>query len=597
MAPRTRICPDWPEVVDTSQCALLPHCGLHDRVLEAVQYGDFLQLKGLMRRGARLDMLCPDLPGHTTGNLLDWALHHKNPTAAIRLLKIADGYGLGKWLAHQNINAVYRAAECGHTDVLKELLARGAPVDQCGPIAETDEMRHSALFVAVQLGRKAAAAMLVAAGAWAKEIEREAVLRNARWNDFPGILGMQRAQEIRDAAPRADDLREELQEAILSSDLEGVEAVVRRGASLQRHYSSDKACPHSGYDGSALVNPVDWATLEGCPKAARRLLELEIEKIVTLADGDSLGLSSYRALHIAARRGRLPHWVDLVRKLLDCGADISRVDPWGRSPLHIAVMNGNVEVAQIMLNHGAWDHEQKRHEVLKLAANQRVNCVLALSGYSEAAAFVDSKTSSSGSPVSQESAELDEVHERDLVKAIKVGDMIKIKVLVGRDANLLMLADLGYGIRGNLIDVAVFHRRENIALLLLQLASEKGIARDLVVSTCHAVFWAVQRDFMQLLKELLKYGANAGQSDGICGSALRFAAEQSRSDAIVLLLEAGAWQAETEKELVYRLIHDRKLLQGIDFASGRGIGTSDQDACERLKKVAQDMLREGSAEV
>ena len=49
-------------------------------------------------------------------------------------------------------------------------------------------MDEGALFVAVQLGRKAAAAMLVTAGAWAKESEREAVLRNAQWGDFPGTL-------------------------------------------------------------------------------------------------------------------------------------------------------------------------------------------------------------------------------------------------------------------------------------------------------------------------------------------------------------------------------------------------------------------------
>jgi ankyrin repeat protein len=464
--------------------------------------------------------------------------------------------------------------------------------------------------------------MLVTAGAWAKESEREAVLRNAQWGDFPGILGMQKAQEIRDAAERPEDLREELQEAILSADLEGLEAAVRRGASLQRHYSSDKACPHSGYDGSTLVNPVDWAVLESCPNAARRLLELEMEKVVSLADGDSLGVTSYRALHIAARRASVRRWIELVKKLLECGADISRVDPWGRSPLHIAVMNGNAEAAQIMLNHGAWAHEEKREEVLKLAANQRVKCVLEAAAQVfgtwvheekpeevlklaasqrikfvlEAAAQVPASTevpdkAKATSPHLQDPEnEIGEVYKRDLVKAIKFGDMIKIKMLLDRGADLLTIADLGYGIRGNLIDVAVFHHREQIALELLKLGSDRGLARELAARACHAVFWAVQQDYLQLLEELLKHGADPGQIDDICGSALRFAAEQSRSDAIVLLLEAGAWKAEPEKDLVRGLLQDRRLLQAVDFASGRGLGTSDQAARARLEKVTQEIF-------
>merc|ERR1719162_103715 len=210
-----------------------------------------------MRRGARLDMPCPGLPGGY-GNLVDWAVHHGNPSAAVRLLKIADGHGLGRWLAQNCASAVYVGAQIGQADLLRELLARGAPVGQHGPPTEEPVKQRSALFAAVLQGHAPASAALVAAGAWSREDNREEVLRHARWAGFAGIFGADLAQEVRDAAERPDDLREELQEAILAADLRGVEDVVRRGASLLKHYYSDKVSPHSVTGARSMVNPVDW---------------------------------------------------------------------------------------------------------------------------------------------------------------------------------------------------------------------------------------------------------------------------------------------------------------------------------------------------
>jgi len=617
MAPRIALLPDWPEADEVAKCALLPHCGLHDKLLEAVQYGDFLQIKGLLRRGARLDMPCPALPSGS-GNLVDWAVHNGNATAAMRLLKLADGHGLGLWLAQTCTCAVYVGAQVGNAELLRELLARGAPRDQRGPVTEILSRQRSALFAAVLQGHSSAGAALVAAGAWPREENREEILRHARWGGFAGIFGTELAKEIRDEAPRPDELRNELQEAILAADLKGVEDVVRRGASLLKHYYSDKTSPHPGVKGRTMVNPVDWAVIEGCPNVARRLLELE--EIVELADSDRQGPNTCRALHIAARRGGTPRWIALVRKLLECGADVGQVDPWGRSPLHIAVMNGNATCAQLMVKYGAWAHEKKCDEVLQLAVSQRVACVVEVAGASPPKAIEDagagivefcntqeaaasSSSACCARPVPTKSAlddvqtqkELDEVRgllRRDIAKAVKFADIHAIHALLERGADLSVEVDMGYGIRGNLIDMAVFHHREGTALALLELGRARGIAQDLACGARQAVFWAVQQDYVQLLRELLDCGANPAQADSLCGSALRCAAEQSRSNAVALLLTAGAWKQEEEKELVQSLLKDRRLFQAVDLSSGRGLGIADAAARERLGQVAQEVLQE-----
>jgi ankyrin repeat protein len=548
-------------------------------------------------------MPCPGLPGGI-GNILDWAVQQASADTVAKLLKFADGYGLGRWLAQSTSSAVYNSARRGESQVLKELLAHGAPVDQHGPLTEAVGMRRSALFAAVLQGHPSAAATLISAGAWRKEDNRDQVLHHARQGGFGGIFGTELAREIRLAAPNPEVLREELQEAILAADLRAVEDAVRRGAPLQKHYYSEKASTRAGVDSKLLVNPVDWAALEGCPNVARHLLELESK--MHFAEADKQGPNTWRALHIAARRGGAPRWLSLARMLLEHGAPVEHLDPWGRSPLHTAVMHGNADCAKLLVDRGAWLHEEKREEVLQLAVSQRVDCVVEAAGASPSKAVV-ANTSQSASEneapkkcktalvdiqTQQELVEVQNRLKRDIAKGVKSADMHAIHACLERGADLEVEVDLGYGICGNLIDLALFHEHGRTALALLELGGTRGIAKNLAFHARHAMFWAIQQDCISLLEELLKLGASPAQVDEICGSALRCAAEQSRLHAVVLLLAAGAWKEEAEKELVRHLLKDRRLLETLDLSSGRGLGIADDTARERLITVVHDVLEE-----
>jgi len=144
--------------------------------------------------------------------------------------------------------------------------------------------------------------------------------------------------------------------------------------------------------------------------------------------------------------------------------------------------------------------------------------------------------------------------------------------LVSRGANIALETDLGYGITGNLVDLAAWRELQHIAMLILQLADQQGVGRRLAQEARHAVFWAVRHDYSELLAELIVRGADPSQTDGVCGSALTFAAEHSRSDAASALLLAGAWRQEPAKGRVIHLLHDRHLLHKVDRTGGRGTG-------------------------
>jgi len=650
------ICEQWEEAEEEVRPLRPPSWELRRRMLDAVQYGDLLQLRALVRQGAKLDMMVTELPAGR-GNLMDWAVHHKQPNVAMRLLNIADGLGagdggsvgtsagLGAELAKGVDSAIYDAASHGFVDVLKALLDRGASAGQkCPPLWQDavqggtgrdaihlstpraaplspkggHASRRSALRVAAENGHAEAVAVLVKAGAWMCEDRRERVLNCARHGGFVGTLPGNQLTAGDDPPPPGAELRARLQDAILRQDLRDLEALVMRGgqALLLAVHRTDRALGYyrdTPSNGECIanmhwrqpgveVNPVDWAALAGCPSAALKLMELQFWLQTPAVD--RLARSCKFAVQVASLHGHMPEWLALLQGLLSRHADPAQLDDHGRSALHLACMRGNAAAAEALLSFGAWELERRKYEVLHLAIGRRVQAVVEAAGAAPGASSPSAGSHASPSPRAQPhygydaafppdalvdaqtDNEMQELRQRlgsSLAKAVRGGDLLAARALVSRGANIGMEVELEYGIRGNLVDLAVWHEQEAMALALIGIADRQGIGQALAAGSRHALFWAVRHDFMSLLGALLEHGADAAQRDEVCGSVLRFAVEQRRSDAAAALLRAGAWARELEKDLVLSLLSEQGLLRCLDRSCGRGTGL---DAREHERLVA-----------
>jgi len=349
------------------------------------------------------------------------------------------------------------------------------------------------------------------------------------------------------------------------------------------------------------VNPVDWAALAGCPSAALKLMELQFW-LQTHAK-DRLARSCRCAVQVASLHGHLPEWLALLQGLLSRHADPGQLDDHGRSALHLACLRGNVAAAEALLSFGAWELERRKNDVLHLAIGRRVQAVVEAAGAAPAAVSARSLTDPSTSRAqphydydaalppdafvdAQTDDEVRELRQRlgsSLAKAVRGGDLVAARALVIRGADVGMEVELQYGLRGNLVDLAVWHEQEGMALALLGIADGQGIGQALAAGSRHAMFWAVRHDFISLLDALLEHGAEAAQRDEVCGSVLRFAVEQRRSDAAAALLRAGAWAGELEQDLVLSLLREQGLLRCLDRSCGRGVGV---DAREHERLVA-----------
>lgn len=188
-----------------------------------------------------------------------------------------------------------------------------------------------------------------------------------------------------------DDLREQLMKAIRDRRHEMIKSLVSRGATLLPHYYSARLPVQRGAIievnskgiRSGLVNPVDWAVLEGYYEEAVLLLEIADGKLVFGRDEQKSFLSQLnlaqqcqQAVVIAATKSHLK----LLRSLLERGANVAQQNMFGDSALGLAVRAGKLEVVDVLLNFGAWEREPKKQEVLERAEARHVLAVVKAAG-------------------------------------------------------------------------------------------------------------------------------------------------------------------------------------------------------------------------
>jgi uncharacterized protein len=188
-------------------------------------------------------------------------------------------------------------------------------------VASTDE-----LFSAIEAGDVDAVRALLAADpsvAAARDAEGVSALMRARYRSDRGLT-----QAILEAAPNLDAA-----EAATFGDLDRL-AVLVTGAEAANTFSSD---------GFSLLH---LAAFFGQPDAAEFLLARGAE-----VDARGRGWMTGTPLHSAASARQ----ADVVRILLEAGADPNAVQSGGWTPLRAAVSNGDTETAALLRDAGAHD--------------------------------------------------------------------------------------------------------------------------------------------------------------------------------------------------------------------------------------------------
>lgn len=119
--------------------------------------------------------------------------------------------------------------------------------------------------------------------------------------------------------------------------------------------TDDDAEPMSIHDADDLTDEITfedeqdalrWAAEKGLATAAEEALRAYVEDG---GDVDDRIIGQQTALHLSARNGN----ANVVKVLLDAGADPNMIDDVERSPLHYAAKHGNGSVVELLLTHGA----------------------------------------------------------------------------------------------------------------------------------------------------------------------------------------------------------------------------------------------------
>ncbi|HSR51298.1 MAG TPA: ankyrin repeat domain-containing protein [Acidobacteriota bacterium] len=271
--------------------------------------------------------------------------------------------------------ALMHAASLGARDLAELLLAKGAQLDQ------EDHSGNTALFFFPAQDDPAVVELLVGRGAQVNHRNR------AGWTPLVGAAMLGHADTVRlliDEGAEIEEVPAALIQAALKNRPQTAELLLAAGASPNPalrdgrplfHHVADKGwlpvlrllLAH-GVEGDQAAGkesccpgqtPLMAAAAKGHSDVVKTLLERG-------ANPDRWNGEGWTPLHLAAREGH----VDSVLHLLSAGAS---VDVAGREesravPLLIAVTGGLTETAQALLDHGADPNSRNRHQVTPLMA-------------------------------------------------------------------------------------------------------------------------------------------------------------------------------------------------------------------------------------
>jgi ankyrin repeat protein len=206
----------------------------------------------------------------------------------------------------------------------------------------------------------------------------------------------------------------------------------------------------------------------------------------------------------AAARAGIP---DLVQEILDEGCPVDVRDPFGRTALHFAAEEGQVEVADILLRNGADPTTMSEHDEGAAPLHYAAGA-----GHLEVVELLlqDPRVSANSFSV----AGMTPVHE-----AIEHGHTAVVRALLGHATSNPNQTDI-FGV--TLLVAAVFFRKIEIVNQLLELGADPNIANNgadddaviIYLAGIGPLHTAVYQGDVGIARTLLQHGANVNARDG-----------------------------------------------------------------------------------
>lgn len=128
--------------------------------------------------------------------------------------------------------------------------------------------------------------------------------------------------------------------------LEYVRQLIRERDRLRRNRMMNEASIDEISERIVIYSPPDFELDASCNAPILEIIKMLIEAGADVEARDSLGNTP---LHVAVNGWLLP----VVEMLLEAGADINERDPSGDVPLHVAIWHGDTEMALLLISRGA----------------------------------------------------------------------------------------------------------------------------------------------------------------------------------------------------------------------------------------------------
>ena len=257
----------------------------------------------------------------------------------------------------ERVTPLHAAVDKGHLSTAMLLLQRGAD------LGSRDFVNRTPLHIASYRGHAEIVSLLIYYGANpnAETNNRETPLflasKYGRQN-AARLLLEHGANANRSNAKGLTPLRAAWQEG----HIDNVRLLLDYGADVKSSDNRGKSPLHlvlqeSHYRDILLLDPPVPSSLRPNPAFLER--RLDIVKLLLEHGADTKYPDKYGAtpLHIASRKG----FIDIVQLLIHHGADANLPDNQGVTPLHITSQEGFIDIVQLLFHHGADANRQDNH--------------------------------------------------------------------------------------------------------------------------------------------------------------------------------------------------------------------------------------------